>query len=72
MIVPRPGVAADADALDRHCRQRLAAYKCPKTYEFIGKLPMSAAGKVLKSVLRQNHVSRCAAVAAPANQENQA
>ncbi len=72
VIVPRPGLGADADALDRHCRQWLAAYKCPKTYEFLGELPMSAAGKVLKSALRQDHESRRAAVVAPAHQENQA
>lgn len=71
VIVPRPGMAADADALDRHCRLQLAAYKCPKTYEFLSELPMSAAGKVLKSVLRQDHESRRAAVAAPAHQESQ-
>jgi len=64
-------MAADADALDRHCRLQLAAYKCPKTYEFLSELPMSAAGKVLKSVLRQDHESRRAAVAAPAHQESQ-
>ena len=72
VIVPRPGMGADAHVLDRHCRQWLAAYKCPKTYEFLGELPMSAAGKVLKSVLRQDHESRRAALAAPAHQENQA
>ncbi len=71
VIVPHPGMAADADALDRHCRLQLAAYKCPKTYEFLSELPLSAAGKVLKSVLRQDHESRRAAVAAPAHQESQ-
>jgi len=72
VIVPRPGMAVDADSLDRHCRQHLAPYKCPKTYEFLNELPMSAAGKVLKSTLRQNHESRSATVAAPVHQENQA
>ncbi|MDF8364785.1 class I adenylate-forming enzyme family protein [Achromobacter anxifer] len=72
VIVPRAGMTPDADALDRHCRAQLAAYKCPKTYEFLGELPMSAAGKVLKSVLRQDHESRRAAFAAPAHQEKQA
>jgi len=72
VIVPRPGAAVDADSLNAHCRQRLAAYKCPKTYEFRRELPMSAAGKVLKSVLRQVHESQRAASAAPTPQENQA
>ena len=38
-------------ALDAHCRQVLAAYKCPKTYEFVVELPRNAAGKIRRSSL---------------------
>lgn len=72
VIVPRPGAVLNAESLDTHCRRRLAAYKCPKTYEFRSELPISAAGKVLKSVLRQVHESQRAAGAAPIPQEDQA
>ncbi|WMD20778.1 AMP-binding protein [Achromobacter seleniivolatilans] len=72
VIVPNSNDAPDAEALHEHCRLRLATYKCPKTYEFRNELPMSAAGKVLKSVLRQSQSSPRAAVAAALHQEKQA
>ncbi|MDO9569735.1 MAG: AMP-binding protein [Hydrogenophaga sp.] len=34
------------------CRRELAGYKCPRGMHFVEALPMSAAGKVLKTVLR--------------------
>jgi acyl-CoA synthetase (AMP-forming)/AMP-acid ligase II len=33
-------------------RQRLATYKIPRRVEFVGTLPKSATGKILKRVLR--------------------
>lgn len=72
VIVARAGHAPDVDALHAHCRQWLATYKCPKSYEFRDDLPMSAAGKVLKSVLRQGHESPRAAQAATPLKEKQA
>ena len=47
------GTAATADALRAWCRERLAGYKCPRSISFLRELPMSAAGKVLKNVLRE-------------------
>ena len=37
--------------LDEHCRQRLAAYKAPKSYEFLRALPRNQAGKIRRSAL---------------------
>jgi bile acid-coenzyme A ligase len=37
--------------LDTHCRERLAAYKVPKSYEFVDQLPRNAAGKIRRSAL---------------------
>jgi bile acid-coenzyme A ligase len=37
--------------LDRHCRERLAAYKAPKSYEFVHGLPRTEAGKLNRSSL---------------------
>jgi len=45
--------AVDSDALRAWCRERLAGYKCPRGISFVRELPMSAAGKVLKNVLRE-------------------
>jgi long-chain acyl-CoA synthetase len=36
------------------CRRELAGYKCPRGMHFVDALPMSAAGKVLKTVLRDS------------------
>jgi long-chain acyl-CoA synthetase len=38
-------------------RARLAHYKCPRQVEFVEELPRNAAGKVLKTKLRQSHTA---------------
>lgn len=54
VVVLRPGTAPIAgDVLREWCRQRLAGYKCPRAVSFVPELPLSGAGKVLKSVLRE-------------------
>lgn len=40
-------------ALRDWCHERLAGYKCPRGLSHVPALPLSAAGKVLKTVLRQ-------------------
>ena len=40
-----------AEDLRAHCRDRLAAYKVPKTFEFTEELPRSVAGKLRRSAL---------------------
>ncbi len=52
VVVLRPGAAATEEELRAHCRGALAGYKCPKSFEFRDSLPLSAAGKVLKTALR--------------------
>jgi O-succinylbenzoate-CoA ligase len=44
--------AANEDDLQAWCRERLAGYKCPRSISIVNELPLSAAGKVLKNVLR--------------------
>lgn len=61
VVVLRPDAAADAQALRDHCRTRLAGYKCPKTFDFVESLPLSAAGKVLKNRLRDDYLARAPA-----------
>jgi long-chain acyl-CoA synthetase len=41
-----------SDELVAWCRRQLAGYKCPRSFEFVAALPLSAAGKVLKTELR--------------------
>ncbi|MNO96124.1 Long-chain-fatty-acid--CoA ligase [compost metagenome] len=52
VVVPRPGCAPSVDELLAHCRARVANYKTPKSIEFRSELPLSGAGKVLKTELR--------------------
>ncbi len=54
-IVLRPGAAADGVALAAHCRERIAAYKTPRSFEFHAALPKTAFGKVQKALLREPH-----------------
>lgn len=48
---PAPGSGVEA-LLNTWCRAQLAGYKCPRGYSFVPELPLSAAGKVLKNLLR--------------------
>lgn len=37
----------------RYCRENLAAYKIPRSMEFVAELPRNLSGKVLKTKLRE-------------------
>ena len=52
-VVSTPGSAATAEELRDYVRGRIAAYKSPRTIDFVDGLPMSGAGKVLKRQLRE-------------------
>ena len=53
VVVPIDGSAPDEAALLAHLHERLARYKCPKSWELrADPLPRSPAGKVLKADLR--------------------
>jgi len=51
VVLRAPG-PADPEALARHCRARLAAYKVPVEFRRAEALPRNAAGKVLRAALR--------------------
>jgi long-chain acyl-CoA synthetase len=53
IVVLKPGAQASAEELSAHCHALISGYKCPKTYEFRDKLPLTAAGKVQKTELRK-------------------
>ncbi|MBI1734859.1 MAG: AMP-binding protein [Candidatus Rokubacteria bacterium] len=50
-VALRPGAAASAEELIAYCRERLAAYKYPRSIAILDRLPRSASGKVLKAQL---------------------
>jgi bile acid-coenzyme A ligase len=52
VVQVREGIGAPSAArLNDHCRERLASYKAPKTYEFVARLPRDDAGKIRRSAL---------------------
>ena len=52
MVVLRPEIAADADALAAHARTLIAATKVPREFAFVDALPLGPSGKVQKRALR--------------------
>lgn len=52
VVVPAGERPREAD-LEAHCRALIATYKVPKSFEFVDELPLSPAGKVLKTALRE-------------------
>ena len=50
-VVRRADAPLDEGALDVHCRQSLAAYKVPRQYVFLDRLPKTAVGKTDKQRL---------------------
>lgn len=53
VIVSKPGSTLSEAAVIAHARNRIAAFKCPKSVDFVDAIPRNAAGKILKRVLRQ-------------------
>ncbi|MCY1382016.1 3-[(3aS,4S,7aS)-7a-methyl-1,5-dioxo-octahydro-1H-inden-4-yl]propanoyl:CoA ligase [compost metagenome] len=53
MLVLKPGQRAEAADIVAHCKTLIAGYKCPRSVAFVDTLPMSGAGKVLKTQLRE-------------------
>ena len=51
-VVLRPGAAATEDELKEFARARLAHFKVPRAFTFVGELPKTATGKIQKFVLR--------------------
>ena len=54
IVVPRNGANITLESVQAHCRTLIAAYKCPRSLEVRDEsLPVSAAGKIQKNVLRE-------------------
>ncbi|MCE4052304.1 FadD3 family acyl-CoA ligase [Pseudomonas sp. Au-Pse12] len=52
-LLPAPGQALEPDALLGWCREQMANYKVPRRLQVVEAMPLNAAGKVTKQVLRQ-------------------
>lgn len=54
VIVTREGTSVAECELLEHCREKIASFKCPRSFTFRDEpLPKSGPGKILKSVLRK-------------------
>ena len=50
-VVLRPGAAATEDEVVNYCREHLAAYKVPRSIQFVEALPTTSSGKVMRREL---------------------
>ena len=51
-LVPRSGHTIEADSVDAHCRERMAAFKRPRQVVPVDELPKTATGKIQRYALR--------------------
>ena len=61
VVVPA-GDSLDGDAVIAYCRERIAAFKCPRRVEVVDELPRNATGKLLKRELRARYSGSAASV----------
>ncbi|MES2340325.1 MAG: fatty acid--CoA ligase [Pseudomonadota bacterium] len=53
VVALKPGATADPASIIAFARTRIAAFKAPKTVDFIEALPRNASGKILRRELRE-------------------
>ena len=52
-VVLKPGASVDAEDIIALCRKDLAAYKVPRTVQFVPDLPKTSTGKIMRRELRK-------------------
>jgi long-chain acyl-CoA synthetase len=57
-VVLKEGEAATAEEIIEFCRERMAAYRVPRTVEFRDDLPKSMIGKVIRRELREEELGQ--------------
>jgi long-chain acyl-CoA synthetase len=57
-IVAKEAETLTEEEVTQYCKEKLAAYKVPKIYEFIDELPKSAVGKVLRRKLKEMELAK--------------
>jgi acyl-CoA synthetase (AMP-forming)/AMP-acid ligase II len=55
VVVPVAGATPTLADIKGFCAERIAGYKTPKSLELVEAMPLSGAGKVLKTELRKRH-----------------
>lgn len=54
-VVARAGRSVDTEALERHLRAQVASFKVPREWHLVDGLPRNAAGKILKTKIREHY-----------------
>jgi len=52
------GATVTEEELIAYCRERMAAYKVPRSIEFRKELPRSAVGKAFRRILRDEEIAK--------------
>lgn len=55
VVVPRPGAAVTAAEVEQVCLDTIAAYKRPRTVEFVDELPKTGTGKIMRRELKARY-----------------
>jgi len=55
VVIVRPSMLLVEHELITYCRERMAAYKCPRVFQFRSELPKNTLGKVLKDELARSY-----------------
>ena len=55
-VISKPGQSLGEDEVIAWCRARLGKHEVPKRVVFVQKFPMTVTGKILKHVIRSDHV----------------
>jgi len=58
VVVLKEGEKEDPEDILEHCRRNMAAFKVPRSVEFLGVFPRNAQGKVLKATIRDRVAAR--------------
>jgi acyl-CoA synthetase (AMP-forming)/AMP-acid ligase II len=53
VVVVKSGASVTVEEIQEHCKTLIANYKCPRSVSLADALPLSGAGKVLKTKLRE-------------------
>ena len=57
VVVPKPGVTIDPEAIIAGVREQLAGFKTPKAVIVVDQLPKTSTGKIQKNLVRDQHAT---------------
>ncbi|NIH80725.1 class I adenylate-forming enzyme family protein [Amycolatopsis viridis] len=55
VVVPRGGATVTRDEIDRACLGTIAAYKRPRSVEFVSELPKTGTGKIMRRAVKERY-----------------